>query len=408
MSRLLPILLIVCSLNGASASAQQMCGVAKDYVVQAREKAGPGLDRTELERQFQQLKRATEYCAALGDAYYYRHLFARQLNNVRDARYSLEKARENGSEAMNNGIDPFIPMEQRTSGTMVLPPVRQKWALAIGVSKYLHRISPLRFPAKDARDFASLLLDSRYGRFKPENLRALTDEQATTKNIKEGLNWLARNADKNDLVVVFISAHGSPRELDTGGVSYVITYDTDASTQDSLYGSALEMIEIVDALSRRVRSQRSVLFIDTCFSGAVGAGSRQTDAGIIHAYGGAVSSRGKTEAGGKALAVEGTGVSSATLEHINYTRGRIVITASQPDERSWESESLQNGFFTYYLIQGLKLDGGKISVDQLYQYLREQVPKQVAAEKNVSQTPMMLPARPTVEITLGVEPQPFR
>ena len=407
MLRCLLTLLIISVSNGISASAQQRCGVAKDYVVQAREKARPGLDRPELDRQYQQLKRANEFCAALGDAYYYRHLFAKQLNNLKDAKYSLEKARENGSEAMDYGIDPFAPAQERTSSIAVSPAVREKWALAIGISKYLHRIAPLQFPAKDARDVAALLLDPRYGRFKQDNLRVLTDEQATTKNIKEGLNWLARNAGKDDLVVVFISAHGSPRELDTGGVSYVITYDTDASNQDSLYGSALEMIEVVDALSRRVKAQRGVLFIDTCFSGAAGAGTRQTDARSLHASGGGLNREGQGEAGGKGLVAEGTGVSSATLEHINYSVGRIVIAASQPDERSWESESLQNGYFTYNLIQGLKQNGGKISMEQLYRYLREQVPKQVAAEKNVSQTPMMLPARPNVDITLGVDAPPL-
>ncbi|HEX8186252.1 MAG TPA: caspase family protein, partial [Blastocatellia bacterium] len=111
-------------------------------------------------------------------------------------------------------------------------------------------------------------------------------------------------------------------------------------------------------------------------------------------------------AGGKALVTEGTGVSNASLERFRYSVGRVVITASQPDERSWESEKLRNGYFTYFLIQGLKQDNGKGPIEQLYRYLKDEVSKSVLAEKKISQSPMMLPAKPNVDIRLGVDTQP--
>src|SRR5215475_1945559 len=85
---------------GVPIRAQQMCGIAKDYVVQAREKARPGLSRDEMEQQRQQLKRASGLCPSLGDAYYYRSLFSRRLGLNDEADYALRKAKENGSEAL--------------------------------------------------------------------------------------------------------------------------------------------------------------------------------------------------------------------------------------------------------------------------------------------------------------------
>jgi uncharacterized caspase-like protein len=205
--------------------------------------------------------------------------------------------------------------------------------------------------------------------------------------------------------VVFISSHGSPREFDTGGVSYVITYDTDAATQDALYGTALEMIEIVDALSTRVKAQRGVLFLDTCFSGAVASGFQRYQMQTVSGHGSNTGPDNSNTAGSKSLVVEGVGVSSATLDRLRYSVGRVVITASQPDERSWESESLKNGYFTYCLIQGLKQNNGKVCIEQLYRHLKHEVPKQVNADKKVSQSPMMLPAKPAVEICFGLDTQ---
>lgn len=399
---LLIVLLVVAPL----AFGQEKCGAAKDYVVQAREKARPGMDHSQLQEQYQQLRRAIEFCPSMGDAYYYRSLFARQLGNLKDANYMLGKARENDSEALNYGMDPFTISQEKQEMVDVSPVVREKWALVVGVSKYRNSIPALQFPAKDARDFAAVLKDPQYGRFKQENVRILTDEDATTQRIKEGLNWLARNAQKDDLVVVFVSSHGSPREMDTSGVSYIITYNTDASSQDTLYSTALEMVEIVDALSTRVKAQRGVLFLDTCYSGAVAS-----NAHLIRTQNTPFSNPTNREtvsgAGSKALVAEGVGVASGTLERISYHLGRVVITASQPDERSWESESIKNGYFTYNLIQGLKQNSGKLPLGRLYDYLRYQVPRQVIAEKKIAQTPMMFPIRPNVEIIIGIETQPL-
>jgi len=75
----------------------------------------------------------------------------------------------------------------------------------------------------------------------------LTDKQATTKNIKEQLNWIARHAGADDLVVIYVATHGTPRTVDSaGGANYLVTYDTEAHTgenfnEDALYATAYPM-----------------------------------------------------------------------------------------------------------------------------------------------------------------------
>ncbi len=128
-----------------------------------------------------------------------------------------------------------------------LPTVGQKWALVVGVSRFQPKIGapPLRFAANDADAFAALLRDPRVGRFPPDNaLISLTNDAATTGAIKTRLNLIAREARPEDVVVVYVLTHGSPRAADLKQVSYLYTYDTDARGADELFGTALPMVEV--------------------------------------------------------------------------------------------------------------------------------------------------------------------
>src|ERR1700736_6440026 len=78
--------------------AQERCGLARDFMVQALEHIKTGATN-EAEDGLQLLKHANEQCQSLGDAWYYRSLFERKLNQTAKANYSLGKAKMFGSEA---------------------------------------------------------------------------------------------------------------------------------------------------------------------------------------------------------------------------------------------------------------------------------------------------------------------
>jgi len=139
------------------------------------------------------------------------------------------------------------------------------------------------------------------------------------------------------------------------------------------------MIEIVTAVQNRIKARRAAVFLDTCYSGAALKGE-------------------------KGLFVRKSGsVSNNTLNRFREGVGRVVISASQADEQSWESDKLQNGYFTYYLIQGLKEKAGNVPIEQLYDYLKSEVPKRVRADMQKSQTPAMKRSDQPVEINIGVD-----
>ena len=137
--------------------------------------------------------------------------------------------------------------------------------------------------------FATELKDPSIGAFPADNVHVLTDDQATTKNIKEELNWIARHAQPNDLVVIYVATHGTPRTTDTaGGANYLITYDTEVYSggsldEDALYATAYPMVELADAVSTRMKALRTAVFLDTCYSGgAAGANGSQPAAALTN------------------------------------------------------------------------------------------------------------------------------
>ena len=389
ISRLVLAALILC----ACASAQERCGAGTDLMVQALERVQPNSNPSQIRDAVELLKTATAECISLGDAWYYRSLLERKLGNTRLADYSLEKARQNNSEALQQQLNPFVL--STSPATKPTAQVREKWALVVGIGKFRDPGIPvLHYTTADATSFAQSLLSANVGRFKPSNVAVLTDLQATTRNIREKLNWLARSAQPDDLVVIYIATHGSSRDFDTAGVNYIITADTEITPKsgaardntadtdkdidhDALFATALPMVDVANTVASRVHAQRVAVFLDTCFSGAAaGSGGTKT----------------------VSAALNFKAISPATLDRMSAGAGRVILAASQENQESLESASLGHGYFTYYLLQGLQQSKGMDTMGKLYLYVRDQVSERAKQQ----QVPVMAQSDQGDEIVLGV------
>jgi uncharacterized caspase-like protein len=197
------------------------------------------------------------------------------------------------------------------------------------------------------------------GNFRKENVLLLTDKtekRPTLRNIKWALGtFLARSAQKDDLVIIYYAGHGAP-EVDPRGAEpdglakYLVPSDADP---DDLYSTALPMDE-VQTIFGRIEAEQVVVFLDACYSGAAG---------------------GRTFASRRTRASK---VDDVFLDRITRSKGRVIITASRASEVSIELPELSHGIFTYYLVQGLRgaadLDrDGIVSLQELYQYLEQEV-----------------------------------
>jgi len=244
------------------------------------------------------------------------------------------------------------------AATPPAPKVAGRWAVVIGVGEYENKAIPrLRYAARDAQAMYDFL--TTQGGYPKQNVILLTDatpDKPTLQNIRRALgDFLSRRPGRDDMVLIYYAGHGAP-EVDAAGnesdglSKYLIPRNADP---DSLYSTALPMDEI-QRIFARIPSERVVMLLDTCYSGTAG---------------GRTFARQQTRAGG---------ISDQFLERLTRSRGRVVITASGPNEVALESPTLGHGIFTYYLLEGLrgKADrngDGIVTVSELYEYVEDQV-----------------------------------
>jgi hypothetical protein len=355
--------------------------LSKDLVVQALELVKTGTKK-EAEDGLQLLKQATEASYSNGDAWYYRAVFETQSGQPVNAPYAMEKARKYGSEAMDQGLNPFhlatAPAPNVT--TAALEPLGEKWALVVGISQFHDKHLPrLNFTSKDAKDFTNFLLDPNVGHFKPENVHSFTDGEVTTRQLKMELNWLARSAQPNDMVVIFLSSHGTPRNRDTADVNYIATSDTETEPEDNLFGSSIPLADISDIVRSRVKAKRTVILLDTCHSGAAIKGA---------------------QAG---AALKDSAPSDNAIDRIRQGVGRAILTSSSPDEQSYEGKPYDNGYFTHFLLEALRKNKGNSTMEQVYASLSPNVSK-AAASIQRKQTPVFSKSEHGDEIVIGAKP----
>lgn len=249
-------------------------------------------------------------------------------------------------------------VRKQASAIEKVRPVRNKWALVIGISNFADSDINLRYAAKDAIDFSNYLLTD--GNFPKQNVKLLTDKEATRENIVKqlGEGWLGRRAGPDDLVVVYVSSHGSTAMDKADGVNFLVAYDTQPS---ALLSTGIPMQWFSQMIKEQVHSNRVVLILDVCHSGAATRGE-----------------------GKKSLSRS----NNFNPDDIPLGAGQSVICSSAPEQVSWESKTYPNSVFTKRLIEALKMNGGSANLDNAYEYLRGEVYKEVLQDRNKLQTPV--------------------
>jgi len=335
------------------------------------------------------LEDATHLCKDKPELWFYRMVVAKRLGQEKDADYARGKIDD---IAYDNHYDPFTPppsaVPAASLSQIAATKIHKKWALVVGIDDFTDdRIPHLKYAVKDSTDFVTYLEDPKGGRFDPSHVQHLTNDKATLEAIREAIGNLRANAKPDDLVVLYFSGHGSPRDIDPNGVSYILTHDTDLENSATLYASSLQMIDLVQLVNREIKAHNVVLFLDTCYSGD--ALTSSTDSG---------GSRGAIAAPAAAPAQQ----FSEAFQNLKLGYGRAVFTASRANERSWESASLKNGYFTHYLIESLRADPSKENLNQLYALVSSKVSKQVATDQHASQNPSFEYSEHGDSIVLGV------
>ena len=212
---------------------------------------------------------------------------------------------------------------------------RTIYVLSVGISDYRY-ISDLQKTENDAREFSELYMTHT------KNVTTLLGSQATRENILSSLRSCFAKAGADDIVVFFFSGHG-----DKGGLC---AYDTKGRSTLVRYAEVQKAIGSCKAANKQ-------LFIDACYSG----GLRD----------------------GKKTARQAT----TARPPLSDTQGIMLFLSSRTEETSQENRWADNGFFTQYLIKGLKgasdTDSDRIiTAKEIFTYVSAKVSERTRKKQN--------------------------
>ena len=195
------------------------------------------------------------------------------------------------------------------------------YVVSVGVSDY-QNISDLVLPEKDAKSIAELY------KTQTKNVILITGKYAIKARILKSLKDQFSRAKAEDMIVFTFSGHGYP-----GGIC---PFDMSANKE-----SGITYREIQHIL-KQSRAKRKIIYADACFSGGLRGGTATE-----HSY-----------------AHQDTDV--------------LLFLSSRGGETSIESPFMVNGFFTTYLLRGLR--GGadtdrnkKITAKELFLFVSQGV-----------------------------------
>lgn len=215
---------------------------------------------------------------------------------------------------------------------------RNIYVVSVGICDYKY-INDLKKTETDATSMANLY------RTRTKNVKLLLGAQATHDNILSTLKSYFSAATDDDIVVFFFSGHG--------GKGGLCAYDTRSTNTMVTYAEVQQAI-------RSSKANNKQLFIDACYSGGL---------------------RDNTKS-----------VTSHTRKEspLSNTEGVMLFLSSRTGETSQENRWSDNGFFTQYLIKGMKgaADANKdriITAKEIFTY----VSKKVSERTNGKQNPVM-------------------
>ncbi|MGH9638087.1 MAG: caspase family protein, partial [Candidatus Angelobacter sp.] len=212
-------------------------------------------------------------------------------------------------------------------------------------------------------------------------VKLLTDEQATRDNIVGSLGekWLRRLANSDDLVVIYMSSHGSAAKAEVGGANFIVPYEGNLS---NLVFTGLPMQWFTAGLKDLVHCKRILLVLDVCHGGAV---APEDAKGIYRENG-------------------------IDMEKVGAGTGQIVLASSLADQVSWESKHYNNGVFTRRLIEGLRKNGGTTTIGDAYGYMKDKIEEEVLRDRAEVQTPVLIThlwkGKELVLQTPAIDPRP--
>ncbi len=228
----------------------------------------------------------------------------------------------------------------------------------------------LSFTSKDAKDFADLFFIQKSLKNRPfQNIYidTLLNENATKTNIAKCIDKLLKQyftgmIKPDDLVIIFISSHGNTDVKN--GEYYISPSSYHFNDQIPNFTEGIAFNQDLKSKLMLMKCKKLILF-DACHSPNKKSFLTNNLGNIVH----------------------------ETIKRTFSFSPPGILSSSKGTEYSYEIPDLKNGIFTHFIVEGVKkgssdiTQDGKITVNELYGYLKINVSEYINENKKGSQTP---------------------
>lgn len=224
------------------------------------------------------------------------------------------------------------------------------WAIVVGIDEYVRPSVPkLRYAVADAKLFSQALQET-LGVPKEQIFLMTSDavdenSQPRLVNVAYRLSTLKGKIKKDDTFIFYFAGHGVTLE----GEPFLLTEEADNRSALTLKATSLHAGDLMSTLQKN-ESGNVWVTLDACRNNPEEKGEAKLDPTVSDSL-----SKG-----------------NVGLLHT------ATMFSCDVGERAWEWEEKKHGYYSYFLVEGLRREAadssGRITLPGLDQYLREQVP----------------------------------
>lgn len=236
-------------------------------------------------------------------------------------------------------------------------PDAKTWAVVVGVNTYQRtNITSLKYAVSDAELFATTLNETM-DIPKERTFLYTTEAESPTErprltNLVYRLEWLKEQVKPEDTIIFYFAGHG----VESEGETFLLMENADSRSKATLTMSTLNATLLFDLLEA-CKAKDTLVVLDACRNDpTAGRGSEDNKL---------------TEDMTRGLVFKPTSSTGPS------ERQRATLFACSVGERSYEWANKGHGYFTYYLVEGLKSKSASsqngITLGSLSNYVRKEV-----------------------------------
>jgi len=231
--------------------------------------------------------------------------------------------------------------------------------IAVGINQYRDSALQLKYSVPDANAFVETMQVASRGLFNNIVVHKILDGDATINGIGDTFKQVSTGISPNDVFIFYIAAHG----ITINGRYFIIPQNLIYQNDESVENLGLGQDQLQKMLAS-IPAAKSIVLLDTCNSGA-----------YITA-----NSRGLAE--------------KTAFNKLMRATGRVTLAASAGNQEALEGYQ-GHGVFTFTLLQALSgladkkgNNDGQISINELAEFIGDQVPKITLQKWGKEQFPM--------------------